>query len=146
MLKQLHVDFYIEFSPDWCRFKFKNKIRKGKYDFYFELNNKRYIIETDGGFHKKLNTLNGQSTEESQFIDGEKDKLAFEHNIDVIRIDCSESKIYFIKNKILSSNLRTIFDLNKVNWLKCEEYSLSNLVKEVCKIKYYYPNFTTTDI
>ena len=38
----------------------------------------------------------------------------------------------YIKNSILNSELNKIFDLSKIDWLKCEEFALCNLVKSVC--------------
>ena len=39
----------------------------------------------------------------------------------------------YIKNSILNSKLNELFDLSKVDWLKCEEFALKNIVKEVCE-------------
>ena len=39
-----------------------------------------------------------------------------------------------------------IFDLSKINWLKIDEFSLSNRCKEACKIKRENPNLTTGQI
>lgn len=149
LLKQLNIKFKTEYSPSWCKYLYKNKIRKGKYDFFFENNNIKYIIETDGYFHKNDNNMNNQSTEESKFIDDEKDRLAKEHDIEVIRINCVISDIDYIKNNengILNSKLIELFDLSKIDWIKCEEYALSNLVKIACEIKRDNPNMTTTEI
>lgn len=149
LLKQLNMKFETEYSPNWCKYLYKNKIRKGKYDFYFELDNNKYIIETDGYFHKNNNNMNNQSVEESEFIDDEKDRLAKEYNIKVIRIDCVISDIDYIKNNengILNSKLVELFDLSKIDWMQCEAYALSNLVKIACEIKKDNPNMTTTEI
>ena len=53
MLQQLNIDFISEYNPDW--------IKPKRYDFYFELNNEKYILEMDGGFHTQDNTLSGQT-------------------------------------------------------------------------------------
>jgi TATA-box binding protein (TBP) (component of TFIID and TFIIIB) len=121
-----------EYSPDW--------IGKMSYDNYFIYNGKEYIIEMDGGFHNKDNNMSGQTKEESKLIDDYKDKLAKEHKIEVVRIDCDygnelNKRFELIKDNILSSNkLNQIFDLNKIDWLKCNEFACDNLIKEVCKI------------
>ena len=47
----------------------------------------------------------------------------------------------FIKNNILKSELSNIFDLSNIDWLKCEEFALKNIVKEVCD---YWNNTGTT--
>lgn len=147
ILDQFNIIFQTEYSPKWCRYKFKEKLRKGKYDFYFELDRKKYIIEMDGEFHKKDNKMNGQTKEESQYIDDEKDRLAHEHGIEVIRIDSNyESDLEYIKNNILKSKLNDLFDLSNINWLKVEEFALSNRVREACKLKYDDQDLTTVEI
>lgn len=32
----------------------------------------------------------------------------------------------------MNSKLSLVFDLSKIDWLKCEEFALKNIVKEVC--------------
>ena len=146
VLKELNIKFKYQYSPKWCKYEYKNKLKRGKYDFYFKLNNQEYIVETDGIWHHKDNKMSGQTKEESKQIDIIKDKLADKHNIIVIRIDCKESKLEYIKDKILKSKLNNIFDFSKIDWIKCEQFSLNNLVKKVCEIKRDNPNFTTVDI
>jgi len=113
-----------EYSPKW--------IGKMSYDNYFIHNNKQYILEMDGEWHSKDNTISGQTKEESKAIDDYKDKLAEEHGIEVIRVDCYKSELNFIKNNILNSNLSKWYDLSKLDWSKCQEFALSNLVKTAC--------------
>jgi len=151
ILKKLNIDFEMEKYFDWCKFEFKNKIQKGLYDFYFKLDNKECILEMDGGFHNNDNNMNGQTSEESQYIDNEKDRLALEHGIEVIRIDCDyrniERRFEYIKNNILQNDkLNELFDLNSIDWIKCNEFALSNLVKIACKYKKNNPKLTTTEI
>lgn len=143
LLKQLNVKFINEYSPKW--------IKPKSYDFYFKLNDKEYIIEMDGGFHNKDNEMSGQTAEESKMIDDEKDKLAKEHGIEVIRIDCDyrdiSKRFNYIKQNILENNkLNELFDLSKIDWLKAEEFSLSNQVKMACEYKRNNPNLTTGQI
>jgi len=127
ILEQLQAKFKPEYSPDW--------IKPKRYDFYFEFNNQEYILEMDGKLgHGNNNPLNGQISEESKEIDDYKEKLAKEHNIKVIRIDCLKSNLEYIKRNILNSKLATIFDLSNINWLKCHEYACSSLVKKVCSL------------
>ena len=129
VLHQLNIEFITEYNPKW--------ITPKKYDFYFELNNKQYILEMDGYFHSNYNKMSGQTAEESKAIDDYKDKMAKEHNIEVIRIDCdyqSNNKLEYIKNNILNSSLNDLFDLSKIDWTLCQEYALSNLVIQACKL------------
>lgn len=125
LFKQLNLSFQAEYTPNW--------IKPKRYDSYFEYNNKKYIIEMDGKFHKEDNSMSGQTKEKSKAIDNYKDKLAEEHGIKVIRINCEFSELEFIKNNILKSELNNMFDLSNIDWNRCEEFALSNLVKKICE-------------
>ena len=146
MLEQLNANFESEKRFDWCKYIIKEKNKIGVYDFYFELENIEYIVEMDGEFHQIDNRMNGQKKEESKIIDDIKDLRAKENNIDVIRIDCVKSEMDLIRNNILNSKLSKIFDLSKIDWLKCEEFALSNLVKIACNYKNNDHNLSTTNI
>ena len=138
LLEQLNISFEQEYNPEW--------IAPKRYDFYFELNKNKYIIEMDGGFHKKNNGMSGQTKEESKNIDDYKDKIADEHDIEVIRIDCEVSSSEYIKPNLFLSHLSDLFNLDLIDWLECEEYSCRNLMKEVCKLRSDTPNLTTRKI
>lgn len=151
LLEQLHVKFINEYNPSWCKYKYKNKIKTGIYDFYIPSMN--LIIEMDGGLGhgKKDNKMKrGHKIEESKFIDDEKDKLAKEHNIKVIRIDCDYgsqigSRFNFIKQNVITY-LTNLFDLSNIDWLKCNEYSCSNLSKKAYEYKKNNPNLSARTI
>lgn len=132
LLEQVNIDFKPEYSPEWCKYEYKKKNKKGFYDFYFENNNIKYIVEMDGGFHTRDNNMNGVTKEESKEIDEFKENLAKEHGIKVIRIDCKKSELEYIKNKIIHSKLNKILELNSVDWLKSHEFACSSRVKEAC--------------
>ena len=143
-LEQLNLDFQTQLTKstfEWCN--------KYKYDFYFELNNKKYIIETHGMQHYEETTGNWtMSLKEVQENDNIKKELALKNGINkYIIIDCRYSDFEFIKQNISDSKLNEIFDLSKIDWLTCERFTLSNFIKEVCefwKNKKEYE--TTTDI
>lgn len=143
LLEQLEINFETEYSPEW--------IKPKRFDFYFELNNNKYILEMDGSLgHGKGNYKNNMTKEESQSIDDFKDEQARLNGIYVIRIDCkydSNDRFEYIKQNVLKDkDLNNIFDLSKVDWLKVEEFSYSNLVKTICEYKKQNPNMTTTEI
>ena len=147
VLGQLDFKFKTEFAPKWCRFNNLNdinKIKTGRYDFLLEGYN--IIIETDGEWHGKDNLMSGQTKEESMYIDNMKDKLALQNGYEVIRVDCCKSELEFIKQNILKSKLNELFNLTKVDWNKCEEFALSNRIKEACNYKKENPNITTVEI
>ena len=146
VLKELNIEFQYQYRPKWCTYELNNKKKFGIYDFYFELDGKKYIIEMDGDFHNKNNRMNGRTKEETKYIDDIKDRLADKYGIKVIRIDCKESDLNYIKDKILKSELNKMFDLSNINWLKCEEFALNNLIKQACKYKRNNPDLTTVQI
>jgi len=139
-LKQIHnlniiKDFETEKRFKWLKYVFREKLRQGCLDGYFELNDKQYGVEMDGGFHTKDNKMSGQTKEESKYIDDEKDMLCEKYGIEVIRIDCIKSEQQYIKNGImdkLSSILN--FKENDINWSECHEAGISNLVKIACDL------------
>ena len=135
ILSQLNLIFEIEKLFDWCIFKKynnQNKLHKGRYDFYFKLNNKEYIVEMDGSLHFKKGYSNDLL--EVKYIDEMKNILAQEHNIEIIRINCEYSDINYIKNNILKSKLNCLFDLTTIDWLKCDKFATSSRVKEICDL------------
>ena len=145
MLKQNNIDFQDNVTFDWCKFKdFKtDKVKKGEYDFVIE--DIKTIIEVDGGFHRRDNKMNGQTKEESQYIDEMKDRLAEEHGYKVIRIYYNDD--FKIKDNLLKSDIVKIINLNNVDWEECEHFALSNRVIEICE---YWndkkENETTSDL
>lgn len=139
ILQQLNILFKNEFSPDW--------IKPKRYDFYFELDNKKYIVEMDGELgHGNSNRLSGQSKEQSKAIDVYKDKLANEHDIEVIRVDAQKSEVDYIRNNMIHSQLSNILKLHDVDWKLCEQFAMNNIIKTICEFKTNNPNLTSNDI
>jgi len=134
ILNSLNVYFYSEYNPEWCTYIIDSSIRHGRYDFYFELDNKKYIVEMDGAFHYKNNDMNGMSKEEVRAIDRQKDLCAKNNNIEVIRINCLTSKLEFIKNNVLTSKLNNILDLSIIDWFEVDKFATGNFVKYVCEL------------
>ena len=139
-LRQLEVDFIPEYTPEW--------IKPRRYDFYIP--SKNIIIEMDGGLGhgNKIHPKDNKTIEESLEIDNYKDEQARLHGIEVIRIDCfydGNSRFEYIKNNV-KNKLKNILELKNINWLKCDEFALSNLIKIACNYKNSNPNLTTTEI
>lgn len=125
MLKQLDIKFITQYSPEYL----ENK----RNDFY--LINYNIVIEADGKLGHEggyTHSKSDKTLEECVEIDKWKEEQNLKHGIKTIRINCFESNIEYIKNNILNSELNKIFNLNNINWNKCEEFALGNLVKEVC--------------
>lgn len=145
MLNQLNIRYIREYHPKWSNSK--------RYDFYLEDYN--CIIECHGGQHYNesgFKLYGGKTLQEEQKNDKYKKQLALENSIDsYIELDCSKSKLEYIKQSILNSKISEMFDLNKIEWLQCEEYALSNRVKEICNYWREYnniqhKNLTTTNV
>ena len=127
-----------EYCPKWCRFEYQGKKRKGIYDIYFGINGKKYLIEMDGGLHFKYNNMNGQTVEDSKFIDSEKDRLALENGTQLIRINCNykgfEDRYEYVRDNILSSVLGTILPISLVDFDNANVKSQTSLFLETCRL------------
>jgi hypothetical protein len=134
LLSQLDINFDCEIIFDWCRYNLNGNQKQGRYDFCFILNNNKYIIEMDGEFHIKDNHMNGQSKEESKYIDSIKEDLAVFHGFEVIRIDSLISDFNYIKKNILNSKLSLIFDLNIIDWNIIKSSIIKSRVIDACNL------------
>ena len=148
-LSQLQLqNIEYEWQPHWAKPYF--------YDNYFEYDGKKYILEMDGGFHYEAIGFNDEKSLNQRIkLDKEKDKLAIEHNIELIRIDCRKSYKEYIKNNILNSKLNNIFNLSSIDWDICDKDATKSMVVSVCNMynssnllpkdiaKYFYLNPST---
>ena len=141
VLKQTNTKFDFikrEYRPDWCKFTLSNgKEKYGVYDVYLGIGGVEYIIEMDGAFHNKSHTKSTQTIDDAKEIDYIKDKLAKQHNIDVIRIDCDygrDDRFQYIKKNIYNSKLVGIVDLSIVDFEECNKKSLDSLVVRAGKL------------
>ena len=122
ILNQLNINY--QHDSYWI----KNK----RYDFYFEYHGKKYVLECHGEQHYRDKTGLQTTLKEQIKNDEYKETLALQNNIIYISLDCRYSDLKYIKNNILNSELTKIFDLSNIDWVQCEEFALSNRVKEVC--------------
>lgn len=124
-LKEYVSYFNTEFQPKW--------LKPYRYDLYFEINNKKYAIEMDGGLgHGNHEYKSNKKDIEGLKRDKEKDKLSIENGVIVIRIDCLKSNFEYIKNNVIKC-LSNIIDLSKINWNLIELNCLSNTTKKICE-------------
>ena len=128
-----------EYSPDWCKYDYNGTIRQGKYDIYFESNGKCYVVENDGGVGHGNAIINKKyNKEDTLMFDSIKDKLALEHGIEVIRIDCNyaynDDRYEYILNHIMNSRLKDIIDLNKIDFDLSNKQSLSSLIVKASEL------------
>lgn len=128
VLTQLDVNFVTQKTFGWSNNK--------RYDFYIPSLN--CIIETNGEQHYSEGTFNhlgGKTLIQEQDNDRLKERFAKENGIKTyIVIDCRESKLEFIKDNIINSELFSLLNLSKIDWLKCHEYACNTLVKVVCDV------------
>lgn len=126
LLSQLNINFKYQYSPKW--------IQPYKYDFYFIYNNKKYIIEMDGGLGHGNSTFYNKKDDNGKIIDNYKDDIAKQYNYIIIRIDCNYKDILtrfaYVQNNILNSMLNDILILDDINWDECDKFAeISILVK-----------------
>lgn len=132
ILTQLATEFKQNQRLKWCKYpsyKDINRMQTGEYDFVIE--DKKLIIEVDGGWHRIDNKMSGQTKEHSKYLDDMKDLRAKENDYKVIRIDTYNCDI---KDNILNSELSKIFDLSKIDWKKVGNYAMINLSKLACDL------------
>lgn len=120
LLTQLGITFKNEVSRNTKGFEWVENYR---YDFYFVVNNVSYFVEMDGHFH---------DNEDMIISDKNKDVLAKNHNISMIRINCKyeyeSDRFEFIKKNILDSELSLLFNLSSINWDKCNTDAIDSKV------------------
>lgn len=123
LLRQIKLEFETQYNPKWTERKF--------YDFYIPSLN--VIIETHGLQHYEQSSR-GRLLHEEQENDKIKKELALNSGVNYyIELDCRKSELDWIKNSVLNSELSKLFDLSKIDWLKCEEFAIkSNKIKEIC--------------
>lgn len=139
VLNQLNINFETQKTFEWSKnYNHSNKKLSGnkRYDFYIPSLN--CIIETHGEQHyggNGFSTVNGRTFQEEQENDRLKEKLAKENGISQYTvIDCSESKLEFIKNNIINNNsLSKLITVNSIDWNICNEYATNSLVKLACE-------------
>lgn len=142
-LEQLKVDFQYQYSPEW--------IENKRYDFYVPSRN--LIIEVDGGIgHGHRYTFGKHSMDELVEIDKYKEKQALEHNLKVVRINAEPSTCEILIESI-KEKLFPYFDISGVDFSKCDEFGLTNLVKDVCiqwnninNIQYFVNIYKLSDV
>lgn len=130
LLSQLNINFKYQYSPKW--------VYPYKYDFYFNLNNKKYIIEMDGGLGHGNSTFNNKKDNKGKFIDNYKDNLAKQHGYIIIRINCNYKDILirydYIKNNIINSKLKDILNLSNVDLEECNNFAQISILIKVSKL------------
>jgi len=122
MLSQLQIDFQVQKIFKWSG--------KKRYDIYIPQH--KIIIEVNGEQHY-TDAFNTTATA-VQKEDNLKKKLALKHNIkNYIFINARKSTMEYISNSILNSNISKFYDLNSINWNKCDIQASNSYIKLVCE-------------
>lgn len=130
VLEQLNVVFKPQLTRttlEWCNCY--------RYDFYVD---NSIIIEAHGTQHyKETIGVNWTKLEDVQNNDKEKEQLANENGIkNYIILDCRYSKMEWIKDSIMGSDLPRLLQFNEsdINWMECNEHAYSSLAKKACDL------------
>lgn len=136
-LEQVGIKYQNEYSPDWAN--------KKRYDIYIpELN---CIIENHGTQHYVGWNANQENLKQQIENDEYKKILAFDNGISkYIVVDCRKSTLDWIKQSIMNSELNGMlgFSAQDIDWNKCHEFALSNIVKKTAEL--YCSGFTVREI
>lgn len=140
VLKQLNINFLPQLTKttfSWCG--------KFKYDFYMPSVN--CIIETHGEQHYKgCSWADYEITHENDIV---KKSLAIQNKVkNYIELDCRKSELKWIKRSIMKSTLPKLLNFSEedIDWIKCEEDSYKNIIKEICDFKNTHPELNATDM
>lgn len=133
---KLISDYEREYSPEWAGLY--------SYDNFFIVNNKRYIIEMDGGFHYKDNKMTYKTAKESKEIDDKKDELAKQHNINIIRIYSPDGQYHDTYINLIHK-LEEIVDVSILSEETIMENVHKNFVKIICDYYNQYESEKTMD-
>jgi transposase len=124
LLYQLNVNFESQKIFKWSNNK--------RYDFYIKGIG---IIEIHGLQHYERSFNDKRTVIDEQENDKLKEELARKNGIEnYIVIDCRKSTLDWLKKEILKSKLSELFDLSKVNWLECHEFTFNSLIKKACDL------------
>lgn len=139
LLSDLKLEFETQKVFKWSKnVKHENKklCGKKKYDFFLP-EPFNMIIEVHGMQHyeKGFYAEGSKSLEEEQLNDAIKMDIAIENNIsNYIVIDCRYSNVEWMKENILNSELSTLFCLSNVDWNKCNDFTLTSMIKLTCDL------------
>lgn len=126
LLVQLCVEFSHDTTFDWSGNK--------RYDFYIQ--NKNLIIETHGIQHYSDKKMFGNANRRLEKPNDEyKRNLAIDNDISkYIELDCRYSEFDYIRQSVLNSDIRFIYDLSCVDWDLLERSCLESKVVEACNM------------
>lgn len=147
LLKQLNISFYFHKTFDWSKnIEHPNHKLSGnkEYDFYIPQYN--IIIETHGMHHYEECSLTQKTLDEEQENDLLKKELANRNGMSYIIIDCRKSTKQWVAQNIIDSELNNIVDLNKVNWDKIHNETLTGIKLRIINDKINNPQKLVSEL
>lgn len=137
IISKIEEDYVYQASFDWSK-NINTPIDEGLvnkfYDFYIP--SKNIIIEIHGEIHyKKGRWSRSRSLKYIVENDNFKKELALSNGIsNYITINCELSEINYIKNSIINSELANIYNLNNIDWNKCNLEAYTSLMRICCNM------------
>lgn len=125
LLKTLNIEFETEYII---------KPYPYKYDFYFNVNQKYYVVEMDGGIGHGNKTYDGKKDCIGLETDQIKDSICYDNDIEPIRIDCnykSYNRFEHVKQSVISSKLSLLFNLDDIDFELIDKLSCSSLTIDI---------------
>lgn len=124
LLKVADIEFKYNVAQKWSQGK--------RYDFYFELMEKTYIIEVHGKQHYE-ESPRGRSLAKEQANDKLKYQLAKKYGADrYIVIDARESTVEWMRNSILNSDVTKL--IPEIDFERIGGLATNSFVKDVCEM------------
>lgn len=107
-----------------------------RYDFYIPSLNT--VIEVHGKQHYERSFerfgRGSKTLEQKQENDSTKKKNALANGYNYIEINASKSEMSWIRHSIENSAMKKLFDLSKVDWLKCHDFATDSITKKNCSM------------
>ena len=122
-IMQLPVkEIEFEWHPKWLigLKRFDIKFCFSKQTYVMEMDGYQHYVEDVSFTHKKLLEIKEE--------DKLKDDLCAKNKVIMIRIDCRRNTLIWIKEHIMQSELAKIFDLDKIDWEKCDIYANNSFI------------------
>lgn len=136
VFSQLKLNIQPEFTPLWAFGK--------RYDEY--LVDYNIVVENHGMQHYQECSFTNRTLQEEQLNDALKQKLANEHEIQYIALDCRYSSLEHIKQSVMNSSLPRIlcFEENDIDWNEASKYANNSLIEESAQL--FIDGFTAKEI
>jgi Zn finger protein HypA/HybF involved in hydrogenase expression len=123
IISEFTSDFFTEKTFDWSDSR--------RYDMYVPKYN--IIIEMHGIQHYEECKFTSRTLAEEQENDKYKEQLAKDNwIINYIVIDCRDTNLDYMRNSILRSHLKDIYNIKELDWNKCYLNANKNIFKSVC--------------